>query len=95
MCVRPSKNIQGQTGLIIVEICTNPIEMAGNTKNVNDLTEQLRNHAHPCALREFEELTKFANAQGHEVKLKPWDTAFFGEIFDVWRCLGSCLGAVL
>jgi oligopeptidase A len=54
-------------------------KMAGNTDNVDELVEQLRNKAYPCALKEYKKLTKFANLYGHKGKLEPWDTTFFSE----------------
>ena len=54
-------------------------KMAGNTKNVNDLVDQLRAKAYPCAIREFEQLTQFAQSHGHDGKLEPWDQSFYSE----------------
>ena len=53
--------------------------MAGNTKNVNDLTQSLRDRAYPAAKKEVEELKKFAESRGHVGNLEPWDLAYYAE----------------
>ena len=54
-------------------------KMAGNTKNVNDLTQSLRDRAYPAAKKEVEELKKFAESRGHVGNLEPWDLAYYAE----------------
>merc|ERR1711991_28078 len=53
--------------------------MAGNTESVNELVEQLRSKAYPCALKEYKKLTTFAHSYGHKGKLEPWDLTYFSE----------------
>ena len=54
-------------------------KMASNTKNVNDLTQSLRDRAYPAAKKEVEELKKFAESRGHVGNLEPWDLAYYAE----------------
>lgn len=55
------------------------MKMAGSVKNVDSMTEMLRDKAYPAAQRELGELQEYAQANGHEGDLQLWDSSFWAE----------------
>jgi len=54
-------------------------KMAGAPSRVYAMYEQLEKSARPASAKEVEALQAFAQKQGHEGELKPWDIAFWSE----------------
>lgn len=54
-------------------------KMASSVEEVMDLIEMLREKSYPAALRDLEELQKFAISQGFNEELKLWDIPFWSE----------------
>ncbi len=54
-------------------------KMAGDTKKVHELAQDLLRVARPAADKEFAELKAFASQRGHRGELQHWDTAFWSE----------------
>ena len=54
-------------------------KMAGNTEAVNDLLSQLLTASKPVAEKEISELQKYAEKQGANFKIMPWDLSYYSE----------------
>lgn len=53
--------------------------MAGSTATVTAFLDELHNASHEAALRDLEEVKKFASAKGHTGDLERWDWAYWSE----------------
>ncbi|MBR5056569.1 MAG: M3 family metallopeptidase, partial [Bacteroidales bacterium] len=53
--------------------------MAKSRKTVDDFLDNLRSKAYPFALRDVDEIRRYAGANGFEGELMPWDFAFWSE----------------
>jgi oligopeptidase A len=54
-------------------------KMAGTVCTVRDMFDRLLAASHGVAQKELEELTEFAQAQGHHGRLSHWDVAYWAE----------------
>jgi oligopeptidase A len=54
-------------------------KMAEDVNAVLKLSEMLREKSFPAAQKEFEQLQKFANSEGHKGKLCLWDVPYYSE----------------